>query len=387
MDLANGGSEQGFQALSLLGNTGGFHTIGAGHFLHLPQNHFRVGDKVGVHFQPLFIGVQMHPVRLQVGHTTSLLQEQNVGSDRCTRSGLEGIVWQPYGSQQIRSLSNVLSHRGIFLVHGALACNECHHAAGAHLVQGTGKEIVVDKKIVLVVLLVQNLERPKGHVANGHIKEAVRQIGLFKSLYRNAVLLVQLLGNAPGNAVQLHAVHFGIFHILRQQTHEVAHAAAGFQNIAGLEAQIGQPLVHGPDHHRRGVERRQGGFPGGGVFVLGQQGFQLGIMGVGFLKELGQAAPADVLGENVLFIWCSQTVFGFQLVQQFYGMNIVVEAFNRDTRTQIICADVIVSAVTCGNFGMERMGPILRTLGGRQSGKRLCCTHICHNLTNKGGVI
>ena len=210
----------------------------------------------------------MHPVRLQVRHTAALLQEQNVGSDLRTGSGLEGIVWQPYGSQQIRSLGNVLSYRGIFLVHGALAGNKGHHAAGAHLVQGTGKEIVMDQKRVLVVLLVRHFERPKGHVANGHIKEAVRQIGFFKSLYRNAVLLVQLLGNAPGNAVQFHTVHFGIFHILRQQTHEVAHAAAGFQDIAGLEAQIGQPLVHGPDHHRRGVERCQGRFPGGGVFVL-----------------------------------------------------------------------------------------------------------------------
>ena len=110
-------------------------------------------------------------------------------------------------------------------------------------------------------------------------------------------------------------------------------------------------------------------------------------MGVAFLEELGQTAPADVLGENVLLVGSRQTVFGFQLVQQLYGMNIVVEAFNRDTCTQIICADVIVSAVICGNFGMERMGPILRMLGGRQSGKRLCCTHICHNLTNEGRVI
>ena len=196
------------------------------------------------------------------------MQEQNVGSDLCTGSGLERIIGQSDGTEKVSPLGNILSHRGIFLVHGALAGNECHHATGAHLVQGTGKEIVMDQEIVLVVLLVQNLERPKGHVANGHIKEAVRQIGLFKSLYRNAVLLVQLLGNAPGNAVQFHTVHFGIFHILRQQTHEVAHAAAGFQDIAGLEAQIGQPLVHGPDHHRRGVERREGGFPGGGVFVL-----------------------------------------------------------------------------------------------------------------------
>ena len=329
----------------------------------------------------------MYPIRLQVGHTAALLQEQNVGSDLCTRSGLERIIGQSDGTEKVRPLGNVLSHRGIFLVHGAFAGNEGHHAAGAHLIQSAGKEIVMNKEIVPVVLLIQNLERPKGNIANGHIKEAVRQVRFLKALYRNVIFLVQLLGNAPGNAVQLHTVHSGISHVLRQQAHEIANAAAGFQDIAGLEAQIGQPLIHGPDHHRRGVERCQGRFPGGGVFILGQQGFQLSIMGVAFLKELGQTAPADVLGENVLFIWCSRTVFGFQLVQQFYGMNIVVEAFNRDTCTQIICADVIVSAIICGNFGMERMGPILRMLGGRQSGKRLCCTHICHNLTNKGCAI
>ena len=385
--MTNGGSKQGFQILAFAGNTGGVHAVGAGYLPHFAQNHVWVGYKVGVHFQPVLVGIQMYPIRFQVGHAASLLQEQNVGSDLCTRSGLERIIGQSDGTEKVRPLGNVLSYRGIFLVHGALAGNEGHHAAGAHLIQGTGKEIVVDQEIVPVVLLIRHFERPKGHVANGHIKETVRQIGFLKALYRNAVLLVQLLGNAPGNAVQLHTVHFGIFHILRQQTHEVAHIAAGFQDIAGLEAQIGQPVVHGPDHHRRGVERCQGRFPGGGVFILGQQGFQLGIMGVALLKELGQAAPADVLGENVLFIWCCQTVFGFQLVQQFYGMNIVVEAFNRDTCTQIIRADVIVCAVICGNFGMERMGTILRTLGGRQSGKRLCCTHICHNLTNEGRVI
>ena len=102
-------------------------------------------------------------------------------------------------------------------------------------------------------------------------------------------------------------LEFPIF--LRQQTHEVTNAAAGFQNVAGLEAQIGKPLIHGANYHRRGVERRQGGFPGGGVFVLRKQSFQLAIMGIGFLKELGQAAPAYILRENVLFIRRGQTVF------------------------------------------------------------------------------
>ena len=145
LNLTNGGSEQGFQALALVGDTGGFHAIGAGYLPHIAQDHFWVGYKVGVYFQPVFIGAQIHPVRLQVGHTAALLQEQNVGSDFRTGSGLEGIIGQSDGTKKVRPLGNVLSHRGIFLVHGALAGNEGHHAAGAHLVQGTGKEIVMDQ--------------------------------------------------------------------------------------------------------------------------------------------------------------------------------------------------------------------------------------------------
>lgn len=92
------------------------------------------------------------------------------------------------------------------------------------------------------------------------------------------------------------------------------------------------------------------------AFILGQQDFQLGVMGVGFLEELGQAAPAYILGENVLFIRRGQTVFGFQLVQQLYGVNVVIETLNGNTNTQIIRGDMIVPAVICGDFGLESMG-------------------------------
>ena len=315
-----------------------------------------MGYKVGIHFQPVSVSVQMHPVRLHVGHAAALLQEQNVGCDLRTGSGLEGIIWQPDSTQQIRSLGDVLSDRRILLIHGAFAGDEGHHAAGAHLIQGAGKEIIMNKEVVFIVLLIQYLELPKGYVANGYIKEAVRQVGFLKALNRNVVFLIELLGNAPGNAVQLHAVHFGVAHFLRKQTHKVANAAAGFQNVAGLEAQIGKNLIHGTNYNRRGVERCQGGFPGGGVFILGQQDFQLGVMGVGFLEELGQAAPAYILGENVLFIRRGQTVFGFQLVQQLYGVNVAIETLNGNTNTQIIRGDMIVPAVICGDFGLESMG-------------------------------
>ena len=67
-------------------------------------------------------------------------------------------------------------------------------------------------------------------------------------------------------------------------------------------------------------------------------------MGVGFLKKLGQTAPADVLGENVLFIWCSQTVFGFQGVQQTNGVYVVVKTLQRSAYPKIIRGNMEVCA-------------------------------------------
>ena len=120
--------------------------------------------KVGVHFQPVLVGIQMYPIRFQVGHAAAFLQEQNVGSDLCTGCGLEGIIGQTDSTEKVGSLGNVLSDGRILLVHGALAGDESYHTTRAHLIQSAGKEIVINKKIELVVFLIQNLERPKGHI-------------------------------------------------------------------------------------------------------------------------------------------------------------------------------------------------------------------------------
>ena len=106
-------------------------------------------------------------------------------------------------------------------------------------------------------------------------------------------------------------------------------------------------------------------------------------MGVGFLEELGQAAPAYILGENVLFIRRGQTVFGFQLVQQLYGVNVVIETLNGNTNTQIIRGDMIVPAVICGNFGMETILSMGESGRRRRQFRR---AYIGHDLTNEGRI-
>ena len=216
------------------------------------------------------VGVQMNPCRLNIHHAVPLLKEDDVGGNFCAGSALKGVIGQTNGTQQVCPLCDVLSHGRIFLVHGALGSDKCHDTTGTNLVQGSGKEVIMDQKIVLVILLVRDFELTERHITDSRIKEAVRQFRLFKSLHRNRGLLIKLLGDTSGDAVQFHTVQLGLSHAVGEHTKEVTHAAGGFQNVALSEVHALQRLIHGTNDHRRRVKCRQGGFPGGCIFFCCQ---------------------------------------------------------------------------------------------------------------------
>ena len=227
-------------------------------------------DEILVHFQTVFIDIQMEPVRFHIHHAIPLLEEDDIGSHFRAGCAFEGIIGQTDGTQQISPLCNVFPHSGILLVQSTLGSNESNDAAGTNLVQCPGKEVVMDQEVMLVVLLVRDLELTERNIADGSVKEAVRQIRLFKALHRNGGLLIQLLGDAAGDAVQFHTVKLGLRHAVREHTKEVAHTAGGLQNIAPLEVHVLHGPVDGTDYHRRRVKSRQRGFPGGCIFFFGQ---------------------------------------------------------------------------------------------------------------------
>ena len=80
------------------------------------------------------------------------------------------------------SLCDVLSHSRIFLVHGPLGSDECHDTTGTNLVQSSGKEVIVDQEIVLVILLIGDFELTERNITDSRVKEAVGKLRLFKSL-------------------------------------------------------------------------------------------------------------------------------------------------------------------------------------------------------------
>ena len=80
---------------------------------------------------------------------------------------------------------------------------------------------------MLVILFVRHLEVTERHVAHGYVKEAVRHLHLFKAVHGNRTVLVELLRDPPGDAVDLHAVGAACRHVLWQHPDKVPHAAGG----------------------------------------------------------------------------------------------------------------------------------------------------------------
>ena len=270
------------------------------------QHHLRVVIEIDVDRVAVLVLHDAYPVGQLDGGFLPLLEKDDVRHDVRPGVGLEGVVGEPDGPQQIGALRQVLPHGGILAVHGVAAGDEGHDAAGAELVQGLGEEIVVDREAQLVVSGVADLVIAEGYIADGGVKEVLGVRAVLIAPHHDVGLGVELLGDAAGDGVQLHAVQPGRGHGLRQAAEEAAHAAGGLQDVAGLEAHAAQGLVDGPDDDRRREVGVQGAGPRRSVLVPGQQGLQLDVLvgPLGFVRREGvrDAAPAHVAGEDLLLV-------------------------------------------------------------------------------------
>lgn len=162
---------------------------------------------------------------------------------------------------------------------------------------------------MLVVAPVNDLDISKRHIAYCCVKKAVRYLRLFIAGDGDSAVLVELPGDAAGNAVQFHAVDLAIPHAVRQHSDEVADAAGRLQQVAAFQAHLCQRLVDGVDENGRGIKCGQAAGTGGGIFLLGEQRFQFGVPAVLFIEAVGKAAPAHIAGKGFLFLRRRQTVF------------------------------------------------------------------------------
>ena len=200
--------------------------------------------------------------------------------------------------QQLAARGEGASHGLVFCVHRVARGDERDNAARPHLVQRFCEKVVVDVETQFVVGFVVHLILSERDVTDGKVVK-IPPVGGFKSCHRDVGLGVELPGDAPGNAVQLHAVQTAPGHALRQHPEEIAHTAGRLQNVAGAEAHLFYRVVNGADHSGAGVVGVEGRGPGRFIFLRGQKLFQFGVLlgpgSFGWVEGIRHAAPAGTI--------------------------------------------------------------------------------------------
>ena len=224
----------------------------------------------------------------------------------------------------------------------------------------------MNEPVVFVIAPVNDLDISKRHITHSSVKEAVRYLRLFIAGNGDPAVLVKLPGDAAGDAVQLHAVGFAGAHAVRQHSDEVANAAGRLQQVAAFQAHLCQRLVDGVDENGRGIKSGQAAGPRSGIFLLGEQRFQLGIPAVLFIEAIGKAAPAHIAGKDLLLLRCRQPVFAFHCLQGADRRHIGRILLRLAAHAQLPIRDVKVVSLPGRYFRIERCKPHTLPFGLRR---------------------
>ena len=291
----------------------------------------------------------LHPLRQLLRGAVTLLEKENIRRDLRARVVLKGIVRQAYRAQQVSLLRQRLAYLAVFLIHCTLAGDKGHDAARSRLVERFHQEVIMDEKILLVVPLVMDVVAAKRHVADRKIKEVVWVVSMLKPVHGDVGLLIELLGDAPRQTVQLHAVELRVRHGFRQQSEKVADTAGWLQHVSGLEVHLFHGVVDGLDNRGAGVMRVQDRASRRFVFLRRQQLLQLGVLlrplVVVRVKGLRNAAPSDVARECFLFFRCGKAALRLDLLQGTDSRHVVLIFCFLPARAEVIVGDAEVVAL------------------------------------------
>ena len=112
---------------------------------HFAQHHLRVVQEIAVQGYAIRRQAALHPLRQLLRSAVTLLEKENIRGDFGASVGLESVVRQANRPQQVGLLRQSLPDLAVFLVQGALGGDKGHNAAGTHLVQRLGDEVVVNE--------------------------------------------------------------------------------------------------------------------------------------------------------------------------------------------------------------------------------------------------
>ena len=216
----------------------------------------------------------------------------------------------------------------------------------------------VDGKAQLVIGLVVHLVVSKGDIADTKIVE-IPPVGGLESRYLDIRLRVQLLGDSPGDGIQLHTVEAAAPHGLREHPEEVAHAHAGFEDVPRLESHPLHRVIDCPDNGGGGIVGIQGGRSGGGVFLRGEGGVQfleLICPTILFLvKGVRQTAPAHIPGKDLLFLRGGVPAVKLQFMQEVDSVHIGPEFCLGAALAQVIVRDTEITGGWLLRLGVFRL--------------------------------
>ena len=120
MNIGNRVIQQTFKVGVFVWLTGRFFAEPSRHHLHFTENHIGVIDKVAVHLDTVFIGIQVYPIRFNVNDTVTLLENENIGNDLGSCVALKSVVRQTDRSEKLRALCDILPHGRTFFIHRTL---------------------------------------------------------------------------------------------------------------------------------------------------------------------------------------------------------------------------------------------------------------------------
>ena len=335
---------------------------------------------VGADIGPaLGVGLGLLAAYLAIG---ALLQEDDVCSDFSIGVLGKSVVGQANGPQELDALADVLAG-GV-----ALGVQErvCHHLrqqpARAQHVHCLGEEVVVQAQAGQVLSAAAVSLGVAGERGIAHCRVEVGIVALeFGEVRLLHVLVgVQLLGNRARKRFALDGGEAPSgAHVIGHQAHEVADSGAGLQRLAARVAELAHGRVDAVLNDLLGrVVRVARGFAGRCQVGRGHQflefGVFLGPVGIAGVEGLGEATPADILGQDLLLIGGCEAPGLLQLGDQPNRGDIVAELGFLATFTQ---AQVIVNREVRRLDLRRRYGRRIRRvvfLGGYSSGWPTCAS-------------
>ena len=252
------------------------------------------------------------------------LKEKNI-RDRLRSGCTECVLREPYAAKEIRFSGQITAERIIVLIHSSCGGDKRHYSAGLQLVYGFGEEIIVDK--IFVIFRVVWLEIPERHVPNNHIECAVFELCTLKSTVLYFRFGVEFLCDTGGQAVEFNAVQMAVLcHFRREIPEEVTRSHCRVEDLAAGKSHVFKRRVNAFYDVRLGIKCGERTFAGGGIFLVREQIFQLGVFAApvffSAVECVCNAAPAAVMSKYVLLLGGRMAVFGFDLFQRFYGCYI-----------------------------------------------------------------